>query len=547
MSSTGSASEQNGDNAAPPHPSRKRLSPNSGGSSSAAPENSSTSAVAAVGSTSSKLRRVAHSSSEQNPGSNELLRRTSSHQAGSSGTAAAGGRGGRAGASGTARSTHESGIRNELKYLTDFFPDQNPGDRRLTRSQRQSSLAGSSNQGTSGNIDHSAPTASASAATEQLRGARDRPRARKGRATVAGRGGAAVAPENTNTPPTTAAAAAAAAAPSSSELQQQQQQQQSSSSSAARTRAHNPATGLCTSVTRCEGAAAVNRVAPASVQQVEQGAAFRSVPPLSVLVQPVTLWKYEFMALQFTQSCFISLHCRILIFACGFVKASNFGLQKCWNSQLSTLAPRADFYALMYYRRCEGAAAVNRVAPASVQQVEQGAAFRSVPPLSVLVQTPLEPSETRVVASGVVVPFGPPLSNASTTAGASEVAARNMSANGDIQAPESQSSQFRNVQRSQPHAASSFLGQLVPRVQHLLGTAHSHPNFIGTLRQQQQRGPAMFVSALYRNFPNEQHARVIQEHLHAVAAALNPVVGKAVFRELIWTFRNAHCCCRKTH
>ncbi|VDO36929.1 unnamed protein product [Brugia timori] len=47
--------------------------------------------------------------------------------------------------------------------------------------------------------------------------------------------------------------------------------------------------------------------------------------------------------------------------------------------------------------------------------------------------------------------------------------------NGGVSA-ESHSSQFKNLQRSQAvHTASSFLGALVPRVQHLLGSAHAHP------------------------------------------------------------------------
>lgn len=79
----------------------------------------------------------------QSPEKSELLRQQSIQTSGTSEAGSIGGGSGRAGGSGNGRTGHE-GIRSELKYLTDFFPDQNPGNRRLTRSQRQSSLPGSS-------------------------------------------------------------------------------------------------------------------------------------------------------------------------------------------------------------------------------------------------------------------------------------------------------------------------------------------------------------------------------------------------------------------
>ncbi|VDO46832.1 unnamed protein product [Onchocerca flexuosa] len=132
MSNIGSTSGQHGDNATLPQISRKRSSPNSGSLKS---EALPTTSVATVGSSSSKLRRVIHSSVEQNPESSDLSRQQNSHLRG---TSEAGSVGGGSGRSGSGRSGHES-IRSELKYLTDFFPDQNPIDRRLTRSQRQCS------------------------------------------------------------------------------------------------------------------------------------------------------------------------------------------------------------------------------------------------------------------------------------------------------------------------------------------------------------------------------------------------------------------------
>lgn len=73
----------------------------------------------------------------QDPESSDLSRQQNFHLPGTSETGSVGGGTGR---SGSSRSGHES-IRSELKYLTDFFPDQNPSDRRLTRSQRQYSIA----------------------------------------------------------------------------------------------------------------------------------------------------------------------------------------------------------------------------------------------------------------------------------------------------------------------------------------------------------------------------------------------------------------------
>ncbi|VBB30815.1 unnamed protein product [Acanthocheilonema viteae] len=251
MSNIESASGQHGDNATLPHFSRKRSSPNSGSLKS---EASPTTSIAAVGSSSSKLRRVTHSSVEQDPESCDLSRQQNSHLPGTSETGSAGGGSGR---SGSSRSGHES-IRSELKYLTDFFPDQNPGDRRLTRSQRQYSIPVSSSQIES--TDSSAHTNSGSLVVEQPRSTKDRSRARKGRTTVAGRA---------------ATGAESSRATNNSE-------QQPSASSSARTRAHSSATGLCHSIARCESTA--NRVSPTFIQQGESSGC-RSTPQLGVVVQ----------------------------------------------------------------------------------------------------------------------------------------------------------------------------------------------------------------------------------------------------------------------
>ncbi|VDO27546.1 unnamed protein product [Brugia timori] len=161
MSNIGSTSGQHGDNAALPQFSRKRSSPNSGSLKS---ETSSATSVAAVGSSSSKLRRITHSSVEQNPEGNDLSRQQTSHLLGALETGSVSGGSGR---SGPSRSGHDS-VRSELKYLTDFFPDQNPSDRRLTRSQRQYSIPVSTSQ-TADSIDNSAHTNSGSVVVEQSR------------------------------------------------------------------------------------------------------------------------------------------------------------------------------------------------------------------------------------------------------------------------------------------------------------------------------------------------------------------------------------------
>ncbi|VDK86016.1 unnamed protein product [Litomosoides sigmodontis] len=246
MSNIASASGQHGDNATLPQFSRKRSSPNSGSLKS---EASPTTSVAAVGSSSSKLRRVTHSFVEQNPESSDLSRQQNSHLPGIS---EAGSVGGGSGRSGSSRSGHDS-IRSELKYLTDFFPDQNPSDRRLTRSQRQ-------NNQTTDTVDSSAHTNSGSLVAEQPRSAKDRSRTRKGRTTVAGR---------------VATGAESLRAANSAE-------QQSGASSSARIRAHSSATGLCHSIARCENTA--NRVSPTLVQHGESSGC-RSAPQPGVIVQ----------------------------------------------------------------------------------------------------------------------------------------------------------------------------------------------------------------------------------------------------------------------
>uniref|UniRef100_A0A2K6VX17 Uncharacterized protein n=1 Tax=Onchocerca volvulus TaxID=6282 RepID=A0A2K6VX17_ONCVO len=252
MSNIGSTSGQHGDNATLPQFSRKRSSPNSGSLKS---EALPTTSVAAVGSSSSKLRRVVHSSVEQNPESNDLSRQQNPNLPG---TSEAGSVAGGSGRSGSGRSGHES-IRSELKYLTDFFPDQNPIDRRLTRSQRQCSTPVSNSQ-TTDNIDSIARTNSGSLLAEQSRSTKGRPRTRKGRASVAGR--VATGAESSRTA--------------------NNSEQQPSTSSSARTRAQSSATGLCHSITRCESTA--NRVSPAFVQQDEPSNC-RPAPQLGVVVQ----------------------------------------------------------------------------------------------------------------------------------------------------------------------------------------------------------------------------------------------------------------------
>uniref|UniRef100_A0A915PNM7 Uncharacterized protein n=1 Tax=Setaria digitata TaxID=48799 RepID=A0A915PNM7_9BILA len=347
MSNIGSTSGQHGDNATLPQFSRKRSSPNSGSSKSEAPP---TVSVAAVGSSSSKLRRVAQSSGEQNSENSDLPRQQNSQLPGTSETKSTSGGSGRTGP-GSGRSGHES-VRSELKYLTDFFPDQNPSGRRLTRSQRQYSVPVSISQ-TTDNIDSSAHTNSASQLVEQPRSTRDRPRTRKGRTSVAGR-----TATGTESSPRTA---------NSSE-------QQPSTSSSARTRAHSSATGLCHSIARCESTA--NRVSPSFAQQGESSGC-RSAPQLGVVIQDT---------------------------------ANNTSSNTVVASNNATLA-------------------------------------------------------TPVNSNVITATTGTEVSRAAT--------------NGDVNAVESHSSQFRNLQRSQAvHAASSFLGALVPRVQHLLGSAHAHPTAI---------------------------------------------------------------------
>nr|CRZ21905.1 Bm7901 [Brugia malayi] len=341
MSNIGSTSGQHGDNAALPQFSRKRSSPNSGSLKS---ETSSATSVAAVGSSSSKLRRITHSSVEQNPEGNDLSRQQTSHLLGALETGSVSGGSGR---SGPSRSGHDS-VRSELKYLTDFFPDQNPSDRRLTRSQRQYSIPVSTSQ-TADSIDNSAHTNSGSVVVEQSRSVKDRPRARKSRTTVAGR--VNIGAESSRTA--------------------NNSEQQPSTSSSARTRAHNSATGLCHSIASCESTS--NRVSPTFIHQNEPNVC-RSAAQLGVVVQNTTD--------DATPS---------------IVTASNN------NSALTT----------------------------------------------------------------------PVNSNAVITTTTAELS---RTVNGGVSA-ESHSSQFKNLQRSQAvHTASSFLGALVPRVQHLLGSAHAHPS-----------------------------------------------------------------------
>uniref|UniRef100_A0A1I8ER48 Uncharacterized protein n=1 Tax=Wuchereria bancrofti TaxID=6293 RepID=A0A1I8ER48_WUCBA len=251
MSNIGSASGQHADNVTLPQFSRKRTSPNSGSLKSETPSATSVAAVAS----SSKLRRITHSSVEQNPKSSDLSRQQTSHLSGAPERRSVGGGSRR---SGSSRSGHDS-VRSELKYLTDFFPDQNPSDRRLTRSQRQYSISLSSSQ-TTDSIDSSAHASSGSVVVEQSRSIKDRPRACKSRTTVAGRVNIGA-----ESPP----------AANDSE-------QQPSTSSSARTRAHNSATGLCHSIAGCESTSI--RVSPTSIHQNEPSGC-RSAPRPGVVVQ----------------------------------------------------------------------------------------------------------------------------------------------------------------------------------------------------------------------------------------------------------------------
>ncbi|VDO34321.1 unnamed protein product, partial [Onchocerca flexuosa] len=122
--------------------------------------------------------------------------------------------------------------------------------------------------------------------------------------------------------------------------------------------------------------------------------------------------------------------------------------------------------------RCESTA--NRVSPAFVQQGEPSSC-RPAPQFGVVVQDTTDNATSNTIAVSNNATLTAPTNNsAATTTTATELS---RAVHGDINAAESPSSQFRNLQRSQAvHTASSFLGALVPRVQHLLGSAHSHPN-----------------------------------------------------------------------
>ncbi|VDM98192.1 unnamed protein product, partial [Onchocerca ochengi] len=121
--------------------------------------------------------------------------------------------------------------------------------------------------------------------------------------------------------------------------------------------------------------------------------------------------------------------------------------------------------------RCESTA--NRVSPAFVQQ-DEPSNCRPAPQLGVVVQDTADNASSNITANNSVTLTTPINNSATTTIAATELS---RAVHGDFNAAESHSSQFRNLQRSQAvHTASSFLGALVPRVQHLLGSAHSHPS-----------------------------------------------------------------------
>ncbi|VDD90065.1 unnamed protein product [Enterobius vermicularis] len=126
-------------------------------------------------------------------------------------------------------------ISKELRYLTDFFPDQEPSDRRLTRSQRQLS-APSSPATNSAEINYNLnSTSSVSSPLPQQSAGKERTtRGRKGRGSLKLLDSGGTSTESDSQPGT---------------------------SSAARHRGINTATtGLCNSVVRCEGTS--NRVFP---------------------------------------------------------------------------------------------------------------------------------------------------------------------------------------------------------------------------------------------------------------------------------------------
>uniref|UniRef100_A0A914ZIP5 E3 ubiquitin-protein ligase n=4 Tax=Parascaris TaxID=6254 RepID=A0A914ZIP5_PARUN len=348
MSNTGSGHlTQQSDSAQSSYSStRKRASPNSGGVRKGS---QSTTSIASVGSSFSKLRKLSHPTFNQATESSTsgLSRAEGSESAGPSGVAHPGGSG------------HEGGLRGELRYLTDFFPDQSPSDRRLTRSQRQLSAPSSPAFSVAETIEDSAPSSNIPSPAPQLSAGREKVRGRKGRG-KASTGGDSVRSSGEHSQP----------GPSSS----------------GRSRTHNNATtGLCNSIARCDVTS--NRVFPSaatsSALRHEEGGS-RSAPQLNIMPQDEG----------------------------GIMAAA---------SDVGMAASHEDMMP--------GGSSSSSSAGASINAVVSTAATHSY------------------------------------------------SAGGDTHSLDAHTAQIRNMQRSQAvHAASSFLGTLVPRVQHLLGAAHSHPN-----------------------------------------------------------------------
>ncbi|KHN84674.1 hypothetical protein Tcan_11446 [Toxocara canis] len=222
---------------------RKRASPNTGGGRK---ELQSTTSIAAVGSSSSKLRKLSHPAVSQEGGSSGLPRSEGSESAGPSGSSG-----------GAHHSGHEGGLRGELRYLTDFFPEQSPSDRRLTRSQRQLSAPSSPAFSATETIEDSTPPSNIPSPAPQSSAGREKIRGRKGRGKAAA-GGESVRASGEHTQP----------GPSSSGRSRSQ---------------YNATTGLCNSIARCD----VNRVFPSagtSALHHDEGGS-RSAPQLSIVPQ----------------------------------------------------------------------------------------------------------------------------------------------------------------------------------------------------------------------------------------------------------------------
>lgn len=326
--------------------SRKRNSPNTGSSKK---ETVSAISISAVGSSSSKLRKVSHSSAQLGESSGLQQPQQESSVESSGG-------GGGIGYPHESRPSHESAVRGELRYLTDFFPGEGSSNRRLTRSQRQLSAPSSPADIPTETIEDLNQKTNSVSPASQPSTEKEKVRGRKGKG-----GTAAKAGENNGV----SVGASGDQQPTSS----------------ARTRTYNSATtGLCNSIPRCDGAS--NRVfpsnSPSQTSPMQEAGSSRSVPQLS------------------------------------FVPQEDDGLM----IQGGNGTPNSG---------------------GSGQALEGSTS----------------------TSTAVTTPGSPPLASTSysSTTHSDPVI------------------QFRGVQRAPAvHSATSFLGTLVPRVQHLLGAAHNHPN-----------------------------------------------------------------------